>query len=256
MYKPDYRLLVVFDQSAEAFTALQNAIDLAKTINGAIDVLYINAWSNIFKTENQVALLRSLKETQQTVEIKIKKLIDGISEIEDLTLIYSYVDGHVIEETQKHIETTDPDIVVMGRRKKKFSNYFDTRNINQLRKNYGGLLLLSGEKKNSGDNQSLKLGFLDEKEVVSASSLIQTLIKKAKPTLDIFTIFNKRRVSVETKSKMVFYEFDKNEIVDSTISNYIDNNKIDLLCVNWNFTEQTLAQKIITKTETPILLTN
>ena len=41
----------------------------------------------------------------------------------------------------------------------------------------------------------------------------------------------------------------KNEIVDSTISNYIDNNKIDLLCVNWNFTEQTLAQKIITKTQ-------
>ena len=96
MYKPDYRLLVVFDQSAEAFTALQNAIDLAKTINGAIDVLYINAWSNIFKTENQVALLRGLKETQQTVEIKIKKLIDGISEIEfnrkidDGTITYLY----------------------------------------------------------------------------------------------------------------------------------------------------------------------
>jgi len=55
---------------------------------------------------------------------------------------------------------------------------------------------------------------------------------------------------------MVFYEFDKNDIVDSTISNYIQKNKIDLMCVKWNDPDQSLTKKIIIKTEIPILLTN
>ncbi len=61
-YKPDFRFLVVFDQSKAAHVGLQNAINLAKPINGAIDILCINQLSNIEKTENQVAFLRELKE--------------------------------------------------------------------------------------------------------------------------------------------------------------------------------------------------
>ena len=51
-YKPDFRLLVVFDQSKAAHVGLQNAINFAKPINGAIDILYINRLSNVKKTEN------------------------------------------------------------------------------------------------------------------------------------------------------------------------------------------------------------
>lgn len=256
IYKPDYRLLVVFDQSKESFLALQNAIELAKTINGAIDILCISKWSKVIKTENQVALLRSLEENQQRVKLKTQKLIDSITEIENLALIYSYTHGNVIEETQKHIAITSPDIVVIGRQKKKFSSYFDTRNIDQLRKGYNGFLLLAGEKNKKAKDQSMRLGFLDEKEVSRASELIQTLIRKAMPTLNVFTISNKQKKVVETKEKMVFYEFDKNDIVDSTISNYIQKNKIDLMCVKWNDPDQSLTKKIIIKTEIPILLTN
>ena len=54
----------------------------------------------------------------------------------------------------------------------------------------------------------------------------------------------------------VSFEFDKNDIVDSTISNYIQKNKIDLMCVKWNDPDQSLTKKIIIKTEIPILLTN
>ena len=102
----------------------------------------------------------------------------------------------------------------------------------------------------------MRLGFLDEKEVSRASELIQTLIRKAMPTLNVFTISNKQKKVVETKEKMVFYEFDKNDIVDSTISNYIQKNKIDLMCVKWNYPDQSLTKKIIIKTEIPILWTN
>ena len=79
IYKPDYRLLVVFDQSKESFLALQNAIELAKTINGAIDILCISKWSKVIKTENQVARLRNLEENQQRVKLKTQKLIDSIT---------------------------------------------------------------------------------------------------------------------------------------------------------------------------------
>ena len=114
---------------------------------------------------------------------------------------------------------------------------------------YKGATAIAGEKNKKAKDQSMRLGFLDEKEVSRASELIQTLIRKAMPTLNVFTISNKQKKVVETKEKMVFYEFDKNDIVDSTISNYIQKNKIDLMCVKWNDPDQSLTKKIIIKSK-------
>ena len=262
-YKPDFRLLVVFDQSKAAHVGLQNAINFAKPINGAIDILYINRLSNVKKTENQVAFLRELEEERQRVKLEMQKLVNLISETEELTIIYSYTYGNLIEEVQKHIQTTDPDMVVIGRQKKRFLNSFNTRKLNQLRENYDGLILLSGEKNNLSNTKNLKLGFLDENEINTRFHLIQELIKKTKPVLNVFTVFNKTNVKRKSTPKKIIYEFEENGIVDSNITNYIHKNKIDLLCVRWgikdslrNFRDQNhkLTQKIIANTEAPILL--
>ena len=261
--KPDFRFLVVFDQSKAAHVGLQNAINLAKPINGAIDILCINQLSNIEKTENQVAFLRELKEMHQRIKLEMQKLVNLISDTEELTIIYSYTYGNLIEEVQKHIQMTEPDMVVIGRQKRGFLNSFNIRKLNQLRVNYDGLILLSGEKNNLSNTKKLKLGFLDEKEINNSFNLIQELIRKTKPILSVFTIFNKKNVKKESKPKKVIYEFEENDVVDSNITNYIHKNRIDLLCVRWsikdslrNFRDQNhvLTKKIITNTEAPILL--
>ena len=132
-----------------------------------------------------------------------------------------------------------------------------------MRENYDGLILLSGEKNNLSNTKNLKLGFLDENEINTRFNLIQELIKKTKPVLNVFTVFNKTNIKKESTPKKVIYEFEENDIVDSNITNYIHKNKIDLLCVRWgikdslrNFRDQNhkLTQKIITNTEAPILL--
>lgn len=272
--KSKYRLLVLFDQSKIAHTALRNAIDLAKVIDAGIDVFYVKSPTQVVRFENQIAAMRSIKEERSRAKKGMLKLANTISHEENIPVIFNFTFGNVINEIQKHIDKTQPDIVIIGKRKSKVVNFLGDGVTSHLLKNHVGGILISGKEDTliSGDN--ISIGFLDDTIKKNKCGIAEDLKKSTDKPFKLFKINNraidsKKETSFSKQKEEVLssntttFEFDKGTDISDSISSYIDKSKVGLLCVekskllNSGNLEKAIRrqiQKTINKTNIPVLI--
>ena len=272
--KSKYRLLVLIDQTKSSYTALRNAVNLAKVIDAGIELFYVKPPAKVVKYDNQIAVMRTLEEERIALKKVMQKLVNTISDSEGIPVIYSFTFGNVIAEIQNHITKTQPDIVVIGKRKTKMINFLGDGLTSYLLKNHKGGILISGDEENLKSYTNVSLGFLDDMAMSNEVEITQDLKKRSNKPITLFKI---KKTNVAPKKKVAFlkpteqerianttvFEFEEGAGNSDSLSKYIEKKKVELLCVKRTKKLKpnkplslinTKIKQIITKINVPVLI--
>lgn len=259
-----YNLLVLFDFSSASHLALKNAINLAKLVHGKIDLFYVKPLIAFTKSSNQIAIMRAIDEDRKSEKRKMKNLVNAITKEENIAVSYNFTYGHVINEVQKYIDETNPDVVVIGRRNSKVKNIFEQGVTNYLMKNLKSSLLVSGSDNRSTSFNDASIGFIDELVAKEQLAIADELINKSKQPLKLLKTSKKDSEQLQKSDKEVItLEFGDHSEPGLLIAQYINKNKIDLLCVKRTMRKgisksdskvNKQITKTIMKTEVPVLV--
>ncbi|WP_299212322.1 universal stress protein [uncultured Aquimarina sp.] len=243
--KNKYRLLVLVDLTQKSDTALKNAINLAKVINGTIEIFHVSPPADVVRYENQLSAMRAITETHITTEKKLLDLVLRISEEENVAITYNFTFGNVKNEIHDHIQKTNPDIVVIGKREKKLINFLEDGITKFLLKKHSGIIMITGKEKMVQPDSDISLGFYNNTDNVidkNTVKIVKDLNKQPENPIKFFSI---RKKSASDKAKLaisriktacnfpnaVEYEFEESPYSIEGLSTYVYKNNVELLCI-------------------------
>lgn len=272
--KSKYRLLVLFDHSKVAYSALRNAVNLAKVIDAGIDIFSVKSPIEVVRYENQLAAMRDIVEVRAKSKKKLRKLVNTISEEENIPVIYHFTFGNVASEIKDHIDKTQPDVVAIGKRKSKLFNFVGDGVTSSLLKNYKGAILISGSEEMSISSNNVSVGYLDDIFTEDRNNIAGELRRQTDGPIKVFKIntsgndsSQEEDISLQNEelnsTNTTIFEFDDALDFSNSASNYIEKSNVGLLCVNKNG-PMTISnslnamsgqiQKTINKTKIPVLI--
>ena len=241
--KSKHKLLVLMDKSKASHNALKNAVNLAKLVDGSIDVLQVTSPTSVIRYENQIASMRAIDEERSKQRRELRNIVNTMSKEAGLPIACNFTFGNVKNEIKNHIEKTKPDIVVLGKRKKKIINFLGDQVTSDLLKTHDGGVLISGDTEafTSYNNQSI--GFLNSIEGIDKIALVNDLKSHSSKPFKLFkTVQNDpsktEKVELDkikelnAKNDVIVYEFDGNDDSSNGMINFISKNNLSLLCVN------------------------
>ena len=117
--RSNFKLLVLLDNTDKSHKTLMDAVDFAKLINGSIDVFQVEPPTSVVTVENQIVSMRAINEKRYKREKQLSEITSKIKEKEGVPVISNFTYGNVKNEIKNRIELTNPDIIVIGKRKKK-----------------------------------------------------------------------------------------------------------------------------------------
>ena len=269
-----YRILVVSDQTKSSRTALKNAVNLAKTIDGSIELFYVKPPAQVIKFDNQLSAMRELNRERLRIEKEMRAVVDQIAENERIPIIFDFTFGNVTNEVKKHIDKTQPDVVVLGKTKTKVNNLFGTDLTSYVLKNFKGTLLISSNDKALRAPNEISLGILDDILSHVNGDLAEKLEKNSANPITWFKINSTDSLPEEgsedqnlnetvTPSGTTTFEFEQGANFSNSVSKYVERSGVDLLCVrrsrlmDFNKNVNTASkqiQKTIEKTDIPVLI--
>lgn len=273
--KSKHTLLVLMDKSKASYTALTNAVNLAKLIDASIDILQVRSPTSVVRYENQIASMRAIDEDRTKQKKELKDIVRLISEEENLPIISNFTFGNIKNEIKNHIEKTKPDIIVLGKRKRKVVNFLGDGITADLLKTHNGGILISGNKEAFTSYNTKSIGFLNNSSDIEKIAIANDLKKLNNKPLKIFKmsqdgVLKTKKIGVEKMNNQevdknnIVYEFDSKSDTANAMTNFIMKNNLALLFVNNKETNDrsllsrlnNTLTKTIEKTNIPILIFN
>jgi len=231
-----YKILVLSDLKEGTNNSLQSAVSLSKIINGDIEFFHVRKPTDIVERESQLSAMRTINKEHIVIEKKIKDIIEPISKNYDMKVKYSFAFGNVKSEIKDYIESSKPDIIVLGQR---VSNPFQIigDSITQfVLKEYEGIIMISANNNSLMPSKKMTLGVLNGSNKIFNTELSKDLIMRATIPLKSFKIINSQKqttnTSVRSGEEIVEFVFEQNANTMDTLSKYLLKNNIDLLCVD------------------------
>lgn len=268
--KSKYHILVVSDQTKTSRTALKNAVNLAKSIDGSIELFHVKPPAEVVRYDNQLSAMRVLNRERLRIEKDMKSMVDQIAENERIPIIYDFSFGNVTNEVIKHINKTQPDIVVLGKAKTKVNNLLGTDLTSYLLRNYKGTLLISSSDKALRAPNEISLGILDDILTQPNGELTADLEKNSANPVTWFKINGTEATTEQenlnvagTPAVTTTFEFEQGANFSNSVSKYVERSGVDLLCVRksklMDFNKNVKSaskqiQKAIQKTDIPVLI--
>jgi hypothetical protein len=236
MKKNKYKILVLSDLKKSANPILKSTVSLAKIIDGDIEFFHVKKPIDVVNKENQLSAIRTINSEYTTSDKTIKKLLKPISEEYSLKLNYKVAIGNLKDEISKRIDTYNPDVIVLGKRKQKLLGLGD-KTTQFVLENYTGAIMIASNENVLEPNDNLSLGVLNANTKALNTEFIERLIKHSKTPLKSFQI-GKGTVGAEKSDskgiKTIEYVFEQGSNAIQNISNYLSKSKVNLLCLDRN----------------------
>lgn len=231
----DCSLLVVIEKEKKKNSLLINAVNFAKRINGAINILFVINPISLNDTDNQLNFLKSIEEEYLKAEVKLRKLIREIYNQEKIPVIFSIKTGNFSSVVKSFVKKTTPDVVILNNDRLK-KNSFGRKIVPDYLNDFNGLIILSGDKSSTLPKNRFNIGCFDPEVFLGENKIIKKLLKSTSYTINMFrSKTNNSSFSVEKFKKVLdnkikVFEFEPNN-KNLGISNYLDYSKSDLLCI-------------------------
>lgn len=258
MSNQKYKLLVLTDLSKSATKTLDNAINLAKIINGSIDIFHVLKPSEVVESENQHSAIRTIEEERSKTRNKLRTLVREISQKENIKINANFRLGNLKSEVLDEIESLKPDIIVLGKRSPKLVNFLGDSFTKFILKNFNGSVLISGKENAIHATEAMSLGLLNTTAADLPQGLTTELQKRIKNPIKQFHVGTAPN---KTSEDVITYEFESSASTMNNIATYVSKNNIGLLCVNRQTTKNSHLKNItsnikeaIHKINVPILI--
>ena len=114
-----YKILVLSDLKKSPSTILKSTVSLAKMIDGDINFFHVKKPSDVVERESQLSAMRTINQEQIITGKKIQEALAPISNDYNVNINSTFAFGNVKNEIEEHIKVTNPDVIVLGKRKAK-----------------------------------------------------------------------------------------------------------------------------------------
>jgi len=122
MNRNKYKILVLTDLKNNSKETIEYAISIAKEIDGALELLCVKKPLDFITTDNPLSAMRNVSDEFIKTAQKAKNIINSITTNNFFPVKNNIAFGNVKNEIDKHIQLTNPDFIIIGKKQKKFLN--------------------------------------------------------------------------------------------------------------------------------------
>ncbi|PRX54984.1 universal stress protein [Flagellimonas meridianipacifica] len=250
--KAKYHISVLMDMDNSSKSALRSAVELAKTLGGRVEALYIKSPLKVVKQANQFSAKRDLYEDSRLAKSTIQDLTKTMGENESLDISYTISYGNVKNKLKSYLRETNPDILVLGKPKYRALGGVEEKLT----------LLIVGEKDNLLSFKDLSLGIFGDSIPDAKNEILQVLKKETTQPIRLFSIKKGRQNDTsgqETDNKTVSYVFSEGTNAIDGLTSYVERTKTQLFCipktksVKFSF-QSDETEQLLRKVNVPVLL--
>ena len=231
-----YKILVLSDLKKSPSTILKSTVSLAKIIDGDIKFFHVKKPSDVVDRESQLSAMRTINQEQIITGKKIQEALAPISKDYNVNINSTFAFGNVKNEIEEHIKATNPDVIVLGKRKAKGLRFLGDNITDFVLKIHKGPVMIASNKNGLSPDEELHLGLFNDNEESFDLEFTEDLIAQTKRPLKSFNIITNTNVTeekeVSVSTKTVDFVFEKNDNTIKNLSNYLLKNDVNLLCVN------------------------
>lgn len=231
-----YKIVVLSDLKDSAGITLKSTVSLAKMINGDIEFFHVKKPTEIIERENQLSAIRDINEKHLYIEKKIQNMIAPISKEYDIKINYKFTFGNVKNEIDNYILESQPDIIVLGKRKPKTFNLLGDGITQFVLERYNGVVMIAADENAIEPNKELSLGVLNGVEETFNIAFAEELMGHSQKPLKSFKILKDENISNEIPSvsntNTVEYVFEQGDNAIENLSKYLSKSNVNLLFVD------------------------
>jgi len=146
MRKNKYKILVLSDLKEKSAQALSYAAKLSNEIDAHVEFFYVKAAKEITQTENPLSAMRIISEVCNQTDKKVKDFVTPISKENNIKIKTIFAFGNVKNEIENCINTSEPDMIILGERKQRKFNLLGDGITNLVQKKYEGVIFVATDK--------------------------------------------------------------------------------------------------------------
>lgn len=139
------KILILSDLNKNSKETISYAISVAKEINGALELLCVKKPGEFVTTDNPLSAMRDVSMEFVKTEQKAKNLVRSITKNDFFPVKNTIEFGNVKTEIEHHIERTNPDFIVLGKKQKRRLSFNGDNLTDLLLKKYTNKVLISGK---------------------------------------------------------------------------------------------------------------
>ncbi len=231
--KKKYNISVLLDMSKSSEFVLKSAMELAKRIDGAIEVFHVKPTTNIIKGDSQLSAIRTLNQDDRSTRAELNDLISSMGEKENLPISYKLEYGNVKNRIRDYLALQKPDILVLGRHRAKIGVLFESITDFVIDNVSNTNVLILGEDDKFHSFEDINLGIFGSELQDNDLEVIQDLKRDSEKPVRYFGISEEEELKnrVYPWNKTVSYKFSKGANALDGLVNYVSRTNTQLLCV-------------------------
>ena len=261
MKKNIHKIAVFLDLKESEINTLKSTLNLAKMINGEVEFFHVKKPTEMIKEESQLSAMKTINDKYFSIEKKIKSFINSVFKDSGIKTNYTVSVGNIESEIIRFIETSHPDIIVLGKRKASPLKFVGDGITQLVLKKFNGIIMIASDKNILDTQEELSLGLFNNGNQILRTSVAEELLEQSQKPLKSFKIANKasNKQVEEAKivdKKVVEYVFEKNDTVVKSISSYLSKSKVNLLLMDrqWKGSKEFDMKKAINNLDVSLLL--
>ncbi|NVN18229.1 universal stress protein [Muricauda sp. HICW] len=249
-----YHISVLLDMSKSSAFVLTSALELAKQIDGALEVFHVNPYN----TRN--GKRSSMTKDYDSSQAQIKELIINMGKQEHLPVTYKMEHGRVKHRIRDYLALHRPDILVLGKRRPRFGIFSESITDFVINQTSHTNVLILGEDDKFHTFKDINLVFFGNELKASNLEVIKDLTRNSEKPVRHFDISQDQPQKTEFPwHKTVSYKFSKGVNALDGLVNYVSHTNIQLLCVPKKAGKRIMLKNnpikaIIRKTKVPLLI--
>lgn len=204
-----HKIVVLSDLKDSTTTLLKTAISLAKKTNASIHFFHVKKPTEIINTDNQLSAKRAINSKFTQTNKEISELVSEFSKKYKIDITSSFTFGNVKNEIDTFLENTNPNIIVIGKRRNKGIVTLGDKISKHVLKKKGKTIIIATSENDLNPENEISLGVYNELEQQHKNDFINEIIENASKPLKKFNIID----STEKSS---------NNQVTNVISNDVD----------------------------------
>lgn len=256
-----YLITVLLDMSASSESVLSSTVELAKRIDGAIEVFHVKPTTNLIKGDSQLSAIRTLNHDDRSTRAELENLISRVSEKEDLTIGYKLEYGNVRSRVGDYLAKEKPDFLVLGKERPKMGVFFESITDFIIDNLTDTNVLILGNDNTLRSFDDINLGIFGSELAENDLEIILKLKRNSEKPVRYFGISDEQES--ETRAypwqKTVSYNFSRgSNAVDGLVS-YVSRTNTQLLCISHKGNDSDLfksspIKSVIRKANVPLMI--
>lgn len=245
-----YRIAVLLDMSKSSAFVLTSALELAKQMDGAVEVFHVKpARAN-----------RKANPSYDSTQAEVEALISNMGAQEQVPIDYKLEYGRVKSRVRDYLALQKPDILVLGKRRPKLGIFGESITDFVINQTHNTNVLILGADDKFHTFKDINLGFFGTELKESDLEVITDLTRNSEKPVRHFDISqDPSQKRIYPWHNTVAYKFPKGVNAMDGLVNYVSRTNTQLLCVPKKAGKKIMLtgnpiKTVIRKTKVPLLI--